>query len=297
MKQPRFGLNPDSDLNTAKLLVVDEVSMVGPEMAADILSFGKPVLVLGDPGQLPPLKGEGFFTEAKPDVFLTQIHRQVAESPIIHLATMARQGDFIPYGSFGDAVWKMSKRQVSPEMLLAGSRDGQVICGRHASRRELNNAMRAAAGFDLYSADGAEGGKVICLKNKNDIGLINGMFLELSDIEEIDDIRFRAVVKTEDGEYPAGNDRRGKPIKLQIYSGHFKDHVAFDKDRHDRDWKAKRNLIEADFGYAITCHKAQGSGWENVIVWDDHLSRTEDDRRRWLYTACTRAINGLLILD
>ena len=57
-----------------------------------------------------------------------------------------------------------------------------------------------------------------------------------------------------------------------------------------------RQLSEASFGWAITCHKAQGSQWENVIVWDDGLGQSEADRRRWLYTAITRAERGLVIL-
>jgi exodeoxyribonuclease-5 len=58
-----------------------------------------------------------------------------------------------------------------------------------------------------------------------------------------------------------------------------------------------RGMIETSWGYAITCHKAQGSSWPNVIVYDDQLSRTEEDRKRWLYTAITRAERGLVILD
>ena len=56
MKHPRFALNPQSDAADARLIVLDEVSMVGEEMARDLMSFGKPILVLGDPGQLPPIK-------------------------------------------------------------------------------------------------------------------------------------------------------------------------------------------------------------------------------------------------
>ncbi|MEY4562335.1 MAG: ATP-binding protein, partial [Pseudomonadota bacterium] len=56
-----FKLNPDSPVATAGLVVVDEVSMVGEDLARDLLSFGSKVLVLGDPAQLPPVKGEGFF--------------------------------------------------------------------------------------------------------------------------------------------------------------------------------------------------------------------------------------------
>ena len=66
LHEPRFLLNEQSLLRDADLLVLDEVSMVGHEMAADLLAFGKPILVLGDPGQLPPIKGEGAFTPASP---------------------------------------------------------------------------------------------------------------------------------------------------------------------------------------------------------------------------------------
>ena len=76
LHEPRFLLNEQSLLRDADLLVLDEVSMVGHEMAADLLAFGKPILVLGDPGQLPPIKGEGAFTRGEPDVMLTEIHRQ-----------------------------------------------------------------------------------------------------------------------------------------------------------------------------------------------------------------------------
>ena len=83
----------------------------------------------------------------------------------------------------------------------------------------------------------------------------------------------------------------------RFYKGHYDDHVHLDPERSRRDWKAMRGLIETDWGYAITCHKSQGSQWENVIVYDDGLGRTAEDRARWLYTAITRAEQGLVILD
>ena len=104
------------------------------------------------------------------------------------------------------------------------------------------------------------------------------------------------MVTDEEGRSVSPLARDGTPERLRIYKGHFEDHVALDPDRHDRDWKGKRLLIEATFGWAITCHKAQGSQWENIVVWDDGLGRTEQDRRRWLYTAITRAERGLVIL-
>jgi len=165
--KPRFVLNEQSIVRDAALIVLDEVSMVGPDMARDLLAFGKPGLVLGDPGQLPPIKGEGAFTQAEPDVMLTEIHRQAGESAIIRLATMARQGNAIPYGTHDEHVWKMPRNNVSPEQMLRG---GQVICGKNATRINLNIAMKRAAGLDSVYPVG-KGEKIICLKNRNDLGL------------------------------------------------------------------------------------------------------------------------------
>ena len=293
MKRPRFALNPKSDAAHAKLIVLDEVSMVGEEMARDLMSFSKPILVLGDPGQLPPIEGAGAFTKDAPDIMLTEIHRQAAESAIIRLATMARQGDPIAFGQYDRYVAKMRKMDVTPEQAL---RSGQVICGLNATRLQLNNAMRHAAGFGgSYLPTGA-GEKIICLKNQNDLGLINGMFITLDDIVDEGSQYFSAVVTDEDGNRIGPPQNDGTRGRLRIYKGHFEDHVAFDKHRHDRDWKSKRLLTEATFGWAITGHKSQGSQWGNVVVWDDGLGRTQEDRARWLYTAITRAEQGLVIL-
>jgi exodeoxyribonuclease-5 len=293
MKKPRFALNPQSDAAQAKLIVLDEVSMVGEEMARDLMSFGKPILVLGDPGQLPPIKGEGAFTQAEPDIMLTEIHRQAAESAIIRLATMAREGRPIGFGQYDTYVWKMQKSDVAPEQCLRG---GQVICGMNATRLQLNNAMRQAAGLGNGWLPTGPGEKIVCLKNQNDLGLINGMFLTLDDVVDEGMLYFSAKVIDEDGNPVGAPGANNEKARLRLYKGHFQDHVAFDRNRHDRDWKEKRRLTEATFGWAITGHKAQGSQWENIIVWDDGLGKTAEDRARWLYTAITRAERGLVLL-
>ncbi len=285
--QPTFLINDQSALRDADLLVLDEVSMVGEEMARDLLAFGKPILVLGDPGQLPPIKGQGFFTEAAPDIMLTEVHRQAGDSAILRLATLAREGLPIPPGAHDAHVWKMARHDVSPAQMLHG---GQVICGTNATRRWLNTAMKRAAGFEENYPTGA-GEKIICLKNRHDLGLINGMFLTLTDVQQDpgDDFAFSALVETEDGDSIAG--------RQSFWRGEYADHVAFDPERGRREWQLRRGLIETSWGYAITCHKAQGSQWENVIVFDDGFGRSAADRNRWLYTAITRAEKGLVILS
>jgi exodeoxyribonuclease-5 len=295
MRQPRFGLNEESKVRDCGLVVLDEVSMVGPDMASDLMSFGKPILVLGDPGQLPPIKGAGAFTLRAPDVMLTEIHRQAAESAVIRLATMARQGQPIPHGQHDQFAWKMRWSEVSPAEMLRG---GQVICGLNKTRFSLNNAMRKAAGFNGSALPTGPGEKIICLKNDHALGLLNGMFLELDQIQQMsDEVAMRAVIKSEEGEFIGGVNDKGKLHRLGIYVGHFLDHEKLDPQRDDRDWKVKKRLIEATFGWAITGHKAQGSQWENVIVVDDGWGRSREQRAQWLYTAITRAESGLVILD
>ncbi len=187
----------------------------------------------------------------------------------------------------------MRKGDVTPDQAL---RSGQLICGMNATRLPLNKAMRHAAGFGAGVLPSGPDEKIICLKNQNDIGLINGMFVTLEDVVDQGSLYFSAVLRGEDGKPAQPPDCNGAPGRLRIYKGHFEDHIDFDRQRHDRDWREKRKLTEAIFGWAITAHKAQGSQWENVIVWDDGLGKSELDRRRWLYTAITRAEQGLVIL-
>ena len=150
--------------------------------------------------------------------------------------------------------------------------------------------MKNAAGFEADYPTG-HGEKIICLKNRHDLGLINGMFLTLTNVQAHphNDRAFRASVQTDDATPLAGMH--------DFWRGEFDDHVCFDPDRHRHEWLASRGLIQSSWGYAITCHKAQGSQWENVVVFDDGFGRTADDRKRWLYTAITRAERGLLILS
>ena len=64
---PTFTLNRQSPIAKAKLIIVDECSMVDEQLGRDLMSFGTPILVLGDPGQLPPISGGGYFTDHEPD--------------------------------------------------------------------------------------------------------------------------------------------------------------------------------------------------------------------------------------
>src|SRR4029079_1949862 len=100
---PSFELWNDAPASKARLIVIDECSMVDAELGRDLKSFGVPLLVLGDPAQLPPIQGGGFFTDAEPDTMLTEVHRQARDNPIIRLSMDVREGRKLDAGDHGGA--------------------------------------------------------------------------------------------------------------------------------------------------------------------------------------------------
>ena len=57
------------------------------------------------------------------------------------------------------------------------------------------------------------------------------------------------------------------------------------------------NALQVKYGYAITCHKAQGSEWHNVVVDFTGRSGLDTESLRWAYTAITRATHHLMIAN
>ena len=58
--------------------------------------------------------------------------------------------------------------------------------------------------------------------------------------------------------------------------------------------RREETVARFEFAYAVTCHKAQGSEYDTVVVLDE--SRLFADGRQWLYTAITRAKKNLVII-
>jgi exodeoxyribonuclease-5 len=269
--RPMFNINYESELLQSDLLVVDECSMVDAQMAEDILSFGVKVLVLGDPAQLPPVGGEGAFTNATPDTMLTEIHRQAEESPIIRLATMAREGLSLPAG-FSDGgcdIWASgTKSQYFRSDLMAAD---QILVGRNKTRHAINTKMRAALGREGLPVPGD---RMVCLKNNHKIGLLNGQIWQVVAPAEMGDRTYLAQMHPEDDERAVQ--------KIEVWA-------------EEPEWYETSEAEKFDFGYALTCHKAQGSQWDHVFVYDESRAFRADGKR-WLYTAITRAAKKLTVL-
>ena len=273
---PTFTLNRDGPASRAGLIVIDECSMVDEEIGRDLLSYGKPILVLGDPAQLPPVKGGGYFTETAPDVMLTEIHRQAKDDPIIRLGAQVRNGEDIAYGDYGQTR-VIPRRAITAETVLGAD---QVLVGMNRTRRQYNQRIRTLKGHCeiLPSA----GDKLVCLRNDRDKGLING---GLWRVEEAGGVRkdfVRLTVRSED-------DPNLKAVKVAVLKAFFEGLEG------DLAWSLRRESDEFDYGYALTVHKAQGSQWDDVVLFDESYAFREH-RARWLYTAVTRAAKRLTLV-
>jgi exodeoxyribonuclease V len=276
---PMFSVNRQSPVAKAALIVIDECSMVDQQLGRDLMSFGTPILVLGDPGQLPPVSGGGFFTEQEPDYLLTDIHRQARDNPIIQLAMQIREGKEITHGDYGSTARVISKNEVTQDLVLNCD---QVLVGTNKTRRRYNKRLRELKGF---TADYPQSGdKLVCLRNDQVKGLLNGSLWQvMTSSRETVKPGMNLLIKPEDDDM----DRGAAKIKLLK--------AAFEDVETEIPWTTRKRYDEFDYGYALTVHKAQGSQWNNVVLFDESWA-FRDTRERWLYTAVTRAAETLTIV-
>lgn len=275
----RFVRNADGPMSEAGLLIADEISMVDELMARDILSFNVPVLVLGDPAQLPPVRGKGFFINGEPDVMLTEIHRQAQDNPIIRLATAVRNGNDLELGDYGHSRVVLQGTLEDKEVLNAG----QVICGMHKTRHALIKKFRRLLGHDSPYPEAGE--RLVCRRNDRNKKILNG---GLFNVIEARPGRKKLKMELESVDFP----ERGL-IDVTSYLGLFTG--AFDMMDDDERFRALKGTQEFDFGYAMTCHVAQGSQWDDVVIYDE--SRVfRENWSRWLYTAITRAADRVTVV-
>lgn len=275
---PTFSLNRQSPVARAKLMVIDECSMVDEQLGRDLMSFGTPILVLGDPAQLPPISGGGFFTEHEPDHLLTEIHRQARDNPIVQLALDVREGREIAYGDYG-AAKVIGRDGVDQELVLAAD---QVLVGTNRTRRRYNRRLRELKGFDAVYPQA--GDKLVCLRNDPAKGLLNGsLWKVMTSSRETVKPGINLLVSPEEDDPDRG------VAKIKLLKATFEDVEA------EIPWQQKKRFDDFDFGYALTVHKAQGSQWDEVVLFDESFA-FKDTRQRWLYTAITRAARRLTVV-
>ncbi len=276
--EPQFRLDPESDAVDADLIVIDEVSMVDEILARDLLSFGTKILVLGDPFQLPPVRGAGYFTDQEPNIMLTEIHRQAFDNPIIRMSLDIREGRRLTRGEYGNSL-VIAKNDVDQQEVLKAD---QVLVGRNKTRLDYNNRLREL--LELPHQLPTIGDRVVCLRNNPRKKLLNGQIWIVTDVKVKNKGKLHLTL--------ASDDSSNKLVETSV-----KTHRDFFMGEEDKmSWPVRKQYDEFTFGYCLTVHKAQGSQWDKVYLFDESYVFREESQR-WLYTGITRAAEKITIVS
>lgn len=218
-----------ADRLTVDLIVVDEASMVGQKIRDDLESYGVPVLYIGDPFQLPPVKEDSVMDNC--DFTLTEVKRH--GDKILEIATAIREGRKYP----DIDQWSLTDSQLSDADM--------VICLSNDRRHQLNQRIRKHRGF---IGDVKKGERVVAMKTDYDCGIFAGEMGTL-------------VYTNHSRRYEVLFD--GADDTTVFTNGYF---LRPGENPYALELKGRGCL---DFGYASTCHKCQGSQYDKVIVWEE----------------------------
>lgn len=288
------------------IVVVDEVSMVPKTMVDMLLAHRVYILFLGDPGQLPQIdKKEAHNLLDHPHVFLDEVMRQAAESEIIQLTMKIRNGEDIPFMHGKEVIVAPKAELVTGHLTWADI----IICATNKTRHNMNRQKRELLG---YSGVLQTGERIIVKRNywedcdEDGNALVNGTVGTVANPYE-SFVRIPSYVK---------NDRRDLPLIGCIFTpdgGKSFDTFEIDKDYLLKeepcvDWRVSYQLgklkpkigdilpKQATYGYALTCHAAQGSEFDKVLVIEESFPFDKVEHQRWLYTAATRAAEKLVLV-
>ena len=296
-----------------KLIVLDETSMVSDDVLRDLLSFGVKCLCCGDPAQLPPVGGSNTLLST-PVITLKEIVRQERDNPIVRLAARVRAGERPAYGEDG-CVSVIPRRALDADARRAlFTQADQIIVGTNRTRAMINREVRAIRGISPDRVLPQDGEKIICTLNdwskpldeKGNFHLVNGIIgrcyrvrEQLDGLGQLDFQPDFLAERVEDLPFDTGVFVRG-----QYYHGYgnraclLTNGILVHENNREmlRRFKVRREdtVCRFEFAYAVTCHKAQGSEYDFVVVIDE--SGYFEDGKEWLYTAVTRAKKRLVIV-
>jgi exodeoxyribonuclease-5 len=270
---------------SATVVVIDEASMVDAELWGDLQAAcdGAAFLAVGDHGQLPPVR-ESANLLTDPTWRLETIHRQAAGNPVIEFGRLIREVSVPAALAFARAstdprlqVRRLKTRQDNEDAVrwaysTPDPQDGMIITGTNAERCTVNRVARRAFGFDGAGPEPRD--LAIVLRNHHASGMMNGERALLTYVT------------------PAG----GGYIRTNL-THHTSPLDQFGAERAMGMKQAPRSCLLLDYGYALTCHKAQGSQAARVVVSLSSIGWLKEDLPRWLYTASTRAQDSLLLVS
>ena len=295
--------NPRDNIyfHNTKLLIVDEASMVSKELFDLISEKSFKTLYIGDHFQLPPV-GDDFNIMINPNFKMEKVLRQNEDNPIIHLAELARNGQKIPLGSYGNS--KHTLKFDKSELLNYD----EIITWTNNTKDMINDLVREQRGFtkDVPQADDKMIVKVNCFSKQ----LFNGQLVYIMNnpkmnkygawkVEIVDELAYNdPFIMAQTDNYIKAN----ASVHLSKEELNHLRTMPFEKKWSKKANKDKVNFapvspyqIHLDWGYAITAHASQGSSWNNVAVMLDKRLYHIKDYNRWIYTAITRAEDSVVI--
>ncbi len=293
-----IGWEKFKGLEKKDLIIVDEASMISRSVWNDLRSYGVPILAIGDHGQLPPI-GSKFNLMKEPDLRLREVHRN--SDPIIKVADSVRKTGHLhvslPNYDNKNVFGLNWQNQACRDLFLGVKFNEKCIClcGLNSTRVDINTLIRKKLKNTVEGVYPGE--RVICLKNNHNLGVMNGQIgTALWSLPFAKDL-YTMTISMDD-------DHEDYMYECLVYT------KCFGKDRHDDLFnfdhnKYKKHVKKSecsqidffDYGYCTTVHKSQGSEWDKVILFVQRNSyQTDDDYKRWLYTAVTRAKEKLFII-
>lgn len=293
-------LLPDGKLARTDVLIIDEASLVTSFRIREMQKMCRVLILVGDHNQLPPVGDQeypaGVFGSLRHSAELTEIMRQDEGSMILALANELRAG--------GTKVDKMLSHFEPQESFVSLVRDGaQMIAFTNKERQRINHVCRRVLGF---TQPYPQPGDRMVVTNNFDDNLINGTVVEIADFiwDQVSHLA-TIVLRLENGRLFSTRTDLRSFIEDQISSQNqlLSENLRLPSCDDDEETR-----LELTWAYCLTAHKAQGSEWDKVVVFDQrgliHKIQRNDPRaglspdeyvRRWTYTAITRARKHLYV--
>lgn len=286
-----------------KLAVVDEISQVSQDLLDDLMTFGLPILVLGDKEQLKPVKGKMNNLLDDPDIVLDEVMRQALDNPILYLATQVRMKKKIQYGSMGDNVRIIPKNNIPLEYLQHAD---QIIAGYNNNVDQLNHLVRKQI-YELESPMPYVGEKLMCYRNNwneftsesgIDMFLVNGLQVYVEELYEYNEVLDKFQAKVRPTFFDNASFTKFDLDGLYFLHG-FKNDTILYEDKMFEEVMFKRRVYEDstdrrinkfNYGYATTAYKSQGSEFDSVFYYRDAYNNVAQD-----YVSITRAKSELIV--
>lgn len=271
-----------------KLIVVDEGSMVDPNIGRDLLSFNIPVVVLGDLNQLPPVFGDPFFLK-EPDIILKQIMRQAENDPIVWLANQVLDGNELKPGVYGNSA-VIRKSDITDFNLKKAD---MIITGTNKLRYNINQYMRESIKGIKKLEYPHVNEKVICKKNNWGQSIGDNIYL-MNGLTGFVDTIYRESYNKKSMKMDFRPDFSKKIFRGIVFD--YKHMYSVHGATNENDSNPYNFLYDKfEYGYAITTHSSQGSSWENVLYFHEPFL-SGDDNKKLLYTGITRASKSVVIV-